>query len=199
MRKGHVRLAKRLDEVGFSDIVVVRNRVMELRGEGKTIHAFHGGEPFFDTPDPVKFGMVRALVENRTKYAASSGLAPLREALAEKLKSKNGIAAEASNVILTAGGAHAIYVAFQAVLDPGDDVLLFSPYWTPIRDMVTLAGARPLLDSHGGCTAQGNSRNAGAVYDTAHASDLLQHAAESFRHGIHKGGGGRGGGLCQGA
>ena len=155
MRKGHVRLAKRLDEVGFSDIVVVRNRVMELRGEGKTIHAFHGGEPFFDTPDPVKFGMVRALVENRTKYAASSGLAPLREALAEKLKSKNGIAAEASNVILTAGGAHAIYVAFQAVLDPGDDVLLFSPYWTPIRDMVTLAGARPLLIPTAGARRKG--------------------------------------------
>lgn len=155
MRKGQVRLAKRLDEVGFSDIVVVRNRVMELRGEGKTIHAFHGGEPFFDTPDPVKFGMVRALVENRTKYAASSGLAPLREALAEKLKSKNGLQVEAKNVILTAGGAHAIYSAFQTVLDPGDDVLLFSPFWTPIRDMVTMAGARPMLVPTDGARRKG--------------------------------------------
>lgn len=145
MRAGTIRLAKRLDEVGFSEIVVVRNRVMELRAQGKTIHAFHGGEPFFDTPDAVKYGMVRALVENRTKYAASSGIAPLREALALKLRRKNGIDAKAENVILTAGGAHALYVAFQVVLDPGDDILLFSPYWTPIRDMVTMAQARPLL------------------------------------------------------
>ena len=140
-----IRLAKRLDEVGFSEIVVVRNKVMEMRAQGKTVHAFHGGEPFFDTPDAVKYGMVRALVENRTKYAASSGIAPLREALALKLKRKNGIDAQAENVILTTGGAHALYVAFQAVLDPGDDILLFSPYWTPIRDMVTMAQARPLL------------------------------------------------------
>jgi len=155
MRKGQLRLAKRLDEVGFSDIVVVRNRVMELRAEGKAIHAFHGGEPFFDTPDPVKFGMVRALVENRTRYAPSSGLAPLREALAEKLKSKNGLEVEAANVILTAGGAHGIYAAFQAVLDPGDDVLLFSPFWTPIRDMVTMAGARPMLVPTAGARRKG--------------------------------------------
>jgi aspartate/methionine/tyrosine aminotransferase len=145
MRKGSIRLAKRLDEVGFSDIVVVRNRVMELRAEGRRIHAFHGGEPFFNTPDPVKYAMVNALVENRTKYAASSGLAPLREELAKKLNARNGIAAKAENVILTNGGAHALYVAFQAALDPGDDVLLFSPFWTPIRDMVTMAQARPLL------------------------------------------------------
>jgi aspartate/methionine/tyrosine aminotransferase len=155
MRKGPLRLAKRLDEVGFSDIVVVRNRVMELRGEGKSIHAFHGGEPFFDTPDPVKFGMVRAVVENRTRYAASSGLAPLREALAEKLKKKNGLPVEAANVILTSGGAHAIYSAFQVVLDPGDDVLLFSPFWTPIRDMVTMTGARPMLVPTDGARRKG--------------------------------------------
>lgn len=155
MRKGPIRLAKRLDEVGFSDIVVVRNRVMELRAQGKNIHAFHAGEPFFETPDPVKYGMVRALVENCTKYAPSSGVAPLREALAAKLKTKNSIEARAENVILTAGAAHALYVAFQCVLDPGDDVLLFSPYWTPIRDMVTMAQARPLLVPTAGARRKG--------------------------------------------
>ncbi|HVJ09689.1 MAG TPA: aminotransferase class I/II-fold pyridoxal phosphate-dependent enzyme [Acidisarcina sp.] len=145
MPKEPIRLAKRLDEVGFSEIVVVRNKVMELREQGKTVHAFHGGEPFFETPELVKYGMVRALVENRTRYAPSSGVAPLREALALKLRSRNGMDVQAENVILTTGGAHALYIAFQAVLDPGDDVLVFSPFWTPIRDMVTLAQARALL------------------------------------------------------
>jgi aspartate aminotransferase len=137
--------AKRLDEVGFSDIVQIRNKVLELRAAGKPVHAFHGGEPFFETPDAVKYASLRALVENRTRYAPSSGIDPLRAAIVRKLKTKNHIEAGVEEVIVTVGGAHALYVAFQAVIDPGDDVLLFAPYWTPIRDMVTLAQGRPVM------------------------------------------------------
>jgi aspartate/methionine/tyrosine aminotransferase len=144
-KKSSLQLAKRLDEVGFSDIVQIRNKVLELRATGQTVHSFHGGEPFFDTPETVKYAMMKALVENKTRYASSSGIDPLREAIAHKLRSKNHINAKAEDVIVTAGGAHALFVAFQAVLNPGDDVLLFSPYWTPIRDMVTGAEARALL------------------------------------------------------
>jgi aspartate aminotransferase len=140
-----IQLAKRLDEVGFSDIVQIRNKVIELRAAGKPVHAFHGGEPFFETPDSVKYASLRALVENRTKYAPSSGIDFLRAAIARKLQTKNHIDATVDDVIVTVGGAHALYVAFQAVLDPGDDVLLFAPYWTPIRDMITLAQARPVM------------------------------------------------------
>lgn len=143
--RSRLRVAKRLDEVGFSDIVTVRNRVMELRAAGETVHGFHGGEPYFETPDAVKYAITRALVENKTRYAPSSGIEPLRAALAQKLTSKNGIASGIDDVLVTGGGAHALYVAFQAVLDPGDDVLLFSPFWTPIREMINGAQARPLL------------------------------------------------------
>jgi aspartate aminotransferase len=153
--KSKLKLAKRLDEVGFSDIVSVRNKVLELREAGQTVHAFHGGEPFFETPDPVKYAMTRALVENKTRYAPSSGIEPLRKALAEKLSAKNHIPAEAEDVLVTAGGAHALYVAFQAVLDPGDDVLLFSPFWTPIREMINGAQARPLLVPTAGARRHG--------------------------------------------
>ncbi len=140
-----IRLAGRLDEVGFSDIVQIRNKVMELRAAGKPVHAFHGGEPFFETPEPVKYALMRALIENKTRYAPSSGIEPLRAAISEKLKTKNHIDAGIEDVIVTSGGAHALYAAFQAVLDAGDDMLLFSPYWTPIRDMVTMAQARPVM------------------------------------------------------
>ena len=140
-----LRLAKRLDEVGFSDIVQVRNKVMDLRAAGQAVHAFHGGEPFSETPDAIKYAMLRALVEGKTRYAPSSGIQSLREALARKLQAKNRIDAGVEDVIVTSGGAHALYVAFQAVLDPGDDVLLFSPYWTPIREMIIGAQARSLL------------------------------------------------------
>lgn len=144
-KRSAMRIAKRLDEVGFSDIVQIRNKVLDLRAAGQIVHAFHGGEPFFDTPEPVKYALMKALVENKTRYAPSSGIEPLRAALAKKLREKNHIDAQMEDVIVTAGGAHALFVAFQAVLDPGDDMLLFSPYWTPIRDMVTGAEARALL------------------------------------------------------
>jgi len=140
-----IRVAQRLEEVGFSDIVQIRNKVMGLRAAGQPVHAFHGGEPFFETPDVIKYATVRALVENRTRYAPSSGIDPLRAAIASKLQTKNHVDASVDDVIVTVGGAHALYAAFQTVLDPGDDMLLFSPYWTPIRDMVTMAQARPVM------------------------------------------------------
>ena len=140
-----MRVSKRLDEVGFSDIVLVRNKVMELRAAGQKVHAFHGGEPFFETPTRVKYALISAVVDNKTRYAPSSGIEPLRHAIAAKLKERNGLDVSADHVIVTAGGAHALYVAFQVVLDPGDDVLLFSPYWTPIREMITSCQARALL------------------------------------------------------
>ena len=143
-RESALRVAKRLDEVGFSDIVVIRNKVMELRAAGQTVHAFHGGEPFFETPDAIKQALYAATEENKTRYAPSSGIAPLREALVDKLRERNGIQATADEVLITVGGAHALYCAFQAVLDPGSECLLFSPYWTPIADMIRGAEARPI-------------------------------------------------------
>ena len=140
-----IRLAKRLDEVGFSDIVQIRNKVMALRAAGEKVHMLHGGEPYFETPEPIKYAAIQALVENQTHYAPSSGILPLREVLAKKLTEKNNIPTTPDQVIATVGGSQALYGAFQSVLDPGDDALVFSPYWTPIADLIRGAQARPLL------------------------------------------------------
>lgn len=142
--KTGIRVAKRLDEVGFSDIVQIRNKVMGMRAEGLQVHALHGGEPYFETPSDIKYAAIQALVENQTHYAPSSGIMPLRKALVEKLAAKNNIHVTADEVIATVGGSQALYGGFQSVLDPGDDALVFSPYWTPIADLITGAEARPL-------------------------------------------------------
>ena len=144
-RLSGIRLARRLDEVGFSDIVQIRNKVMAMRAEGLQVHSLHGGEPFFETPDDIKFAAVRALVDNQTHYSPSSGLLPLRKRMVEKLARKNAIHVSPDEVIVTVGGSQGLYAAFQSVLDPGDDALVFSPYWTPIGDLVTGTQARPLL------------------------------------------------------
>jgi len=140
-----IRLSRRMDEVGFSDIVQIRNKVMAMRNEGHKVFSLHGGEPFFETPDDIKFAAVRALVDNQTHYAPSSGLPQLRQALVTKLAAKNRIDATTDEVITTVGGSQGLYAAFQIVLDAGDDALVFSPYWTPIGDLVTGAQGRPLL------------------------------------------------------
>ena len=67
------RLASRLDEIGFSDIVNIRNRIMKLRASGATVYQFEGGEPYMNTPDFIKKAMLRAVEENKTRYAPSSG------------------------------------------------------------------------------------------------------------------------------
>jgi aspartate aminotransferase len=130
------RLARRLEAVGFSDIVKIRNKVMELRAQGAAVYQFEGGEPFLNTPEPIKEAMARALAENRTRYAPSSGIGELRAAAAEKLRERNRIPARDEDVIVLNGGMQGLFGAFQSVIDPGDEVLVFSPFWTPIRDLI---------------------------------------------------------------
>jgi aspartate aminotransferase len=139
------RLASRLEEVGFSDIVKIRNRVMQLRAQGATVYQFEGGEPFMTTPDFIKDAMKRALDENKTRYAPSSGIAELRSAIAEKVRTRNRIPAQESDVIVSNGGMQGLFGAFQSTIDPGDEVLLFSPYWTPIKDLVAHCQGRSVF------------------------------------------------------
>lgn len=132
-----LRLAARLDGVGFSDIVNVRNRIMELRASGQTVYQFEGGEPNVFTPDYVKEAMTRALAENKTRYAPSSGIPELRAAIADKLREKNRITAREEDVLILNGGMQGLFGAFQSTINPGDEVLVFSPYWTPIKDLIS--------------------------------------------------------------
>jgi aspartate aminotransferase len=129
------RLATRLDNVGFSDIVVIRNKVMELQAAGAQVFQFQGGEPFVNTPDHIKEAMWRAVQENKTRYAPSSGIMELRKALAAKVNEQNGIPAQAADIIVLNGGMQGLFGAFQSVIDPGDEVLVFSPVWTPVKDL----------------------------------------------------------------
>jgi aspartate aminotransferase len=140
-----LRLATRLEQVGFSDIVKLRNRIMELRSQGATVYQFEGGEPFMPTPAPIKAAMKRALDQDQTRYAPSSGIPELREAIAEKLRTRNRIPAESKDVIVVNGGMQALFGAFQSIVNPGDEVLVFSPYWTPIKDLVSHCQGRTVF------------------------------------------------------
>jgi aspartate aminotransferase len=139
------RLAARFDDVGFSDIVNIRNRVMKLRAQGETVFQFEGGEPYRPTPDYIKDAIRSALENNQTRYAPSSGIPELRRAIAGKLQERNRIGLSDENVIVVNGGMQGLFGAFQSVVDPGDEVLIFSPYWTPIKDLVAHCNGRLVL------------------------------------------------------
>jgi aspartate aminotransferase len=128
--------ARRFESVGFSEIVKVRNRVMELLASGRKVWRFEGGEPWMNTPEPVKDAMGAALSKNHTRYAPSSGIPELRRASLEKVRSKNGLVCDDEAPVVVNGGMQGLFAAFSTLVDPGDEVLLFSPYWTPIVDLV---------------------------------------------------------------
>jgi aspartate aminotransferase len=136
--------AARTSLLGFSDIVKIRNRVIALTQSGVDVLRLEGGEPFMPTPGFIKTAMKQAIDDNQTRYAPSSGIAPLLAAIAWKLKAKNKLPVAESNVIVTSGGLHGLFCAFQATVNPGDEVIFFSPYWTPIKDLVTFSGGVPV-------------------------------------------------------
>jgi len=135
-----LNVAQRSTLLGFSDIVRIRNRVLEMRASGQRVLQLEGGEPFMPTPDFVKEAMKAALDANQTRYAASSGVPQLLDALRDKLARKNRIEVTTNDVIVTSGGAHGLFCAFSASVNPGDEVMFFAPYWTPIKDQVSYAG-----------------------------------------------------------
>jgi aspartate aminotransferase len=166
------RLAARFDEVGFSDIVNMRNRVMELRAQGASVYQFEGGEPFRPTPDYIKDAMVAALKDNKTRYAPSSGIPELRQAITDKLRTRNNIPANVENVLVVIGGMQGLFAGFQSVVNPGDEVLVFSPFWTPIKDLLAHSGGRIVLvptqearaDGFAATLARYASTNTRAIY-----------------------------------
>jgi aspartate aminotransferase len=147
--------SRRFDRVGFSEIVKVRNRVMALLAAGQKVHRFEGGEPYMTTPETIKRAMEDALARNQTRYAPSSGIPELRRAILEKVRRRNGIPADDESSIVVNGGMHGLFAAFATLLDPGDEVLMLSPYWTPIVDVITWNGGVPVLVPTGRARASG--------------------------------------------
>ncbi|HEY1433839.1 MAG TPA: aminotransferase class I/II-fold pyridoxal phosphate-dependent enzyme [Thermoanaerobaculia bacterium] len=139
------KTARRFDGVGFSEIVRVRNRVMDLLASGQKVWRFEGGEPWMNTPEAVKAAMGDALQCNQTRYAPSSGIPELRKAILAKARERNGIPADEESPVVVNGGMQGLFAAFAALLDPGDEVLMFSPYWTPIVDLIAYHEAKAVL------------------------------------------------------
>ncbi len=116
-----------------------------LRAEGKNICSLSAGEPDFDTPEFIVDATLKALKDGKTRYGPAAGDPELREAIAQKQSNINKVPTKAENVLVTNGGKQAIYNLFQVVLNPGDEVLIPSPYWLSYPEITLLAGAKPIM------------------------------------------------------
>ncbi|WP_287417205.1 pyridoxal phosphate-dependent aminotransferase [Oceanithermus sp.] len=139
------RLSKRAQALKPSSTVAMNARALELRRQGVDVIALTAGEPDFDTPQHVKDAACRALAEGKTKYTPPAGIPELREALARKFERENGLAYAPDQITVGAGGKGVLYNLFQAILDPGDEVILLAPFWVSYSAQVELAGGVPVV------------------------------------------------------
>ena len=140
-----MKISKRAQDVPASATIAVTSRAQELKSQGVDVVGFGAGAPDFDTPDYIKEAAIEALKAGMTKYTAASGIIELRKAIAKKLQEENGLQYAPEQVIVNIGGKHSVYEAMQAVLDPGDEVILPTPYWVTYPETVKLAGAVPKI------------------------------------------------------
>lgn len=133
----------RIKQVGASVTLAVSARAKQMKDAGEDVVAFAAGEPDFDTPAFIKEAAKAALDAGDTKYNARGG-AKIKQAIADKLARENNVAVAPNQVLCTFGGKHALYLATQVVINPGDKVLLPAPYWVSYPEMIKLAGGIPV-------------------------------------------------------
>ena len=129
-----------------SPTLAVDAKAKELKAAGLDVCGFGAGEPDFDTPDFIKEACIEALNAGKTKYAPAAGIPALREALADKYRNDNGVAGVTSQqIVVSPGGKYSCMLAIQAVVSPGDEVIIPAPYWVSYPEMVKLAGGTPKM------------------------------------------------------
>lgn len=142
------RVSRRISAIAESATLAVDARAKALKASGENVVGFGAGEPDFATPDHIVEAAVAACRDPANhNYTPTAGLPELREAIATKTKRDSGYECAASQVLVTNGGKHAVYNAFQALLDPGDEVIVPAPYWTSYPEVIKVAGGETVAIS----------------------------------------------------
>lgn len=139
------RISERIGAIAESATLKVDAKAKQLKAEGRPVISYAAGEPDFPTPEHIVEAAVAAARDPKNhRYTPAAGLPELREAIAEKTLRDSKLAVEPSQVIVTNGGKQAVYQSFATLLDPGDEVLLPTPYWTTYPEAIKLAGGVPV-------------------------------------------------------
>src|SRR5215831_9350004 len=140
-----IQLADRVNRISVSPTMAVMAAAEQLKAKGVDVADFGAGEPDFPTPEHIKRAAIKALEENRTKYTATPGIAPLRQAICDWHAAQLGSSYQPSECIVNVGGKHAIFNAICSLVNGGDEVVIPAPYWVSYPDIVKYAGGKPVI------------------------------------------------------
>jgi len=140
-----VQLTNSINRIQVSATAAVINAAEQLKAKGVDIADFGPGEPDFPTPDHIKKAAIKAIEENRTKYTATGGIMPLREAITAWHKRELRSDYTAKECVVTVGGKHSIFNAISVLIQNGDEVILPAPYWVSFPDIIKYAGGTPVI------------------------------------------------------
>ena len=138
-------IAERTKLIKPSVTLAIAAKAGKLRSEGIDVVNFSAGEPDFDTPEHIKAAAVEALRKGMTKYTDVKGIEPLRAAIVHKYEREHGLSYRKEDVLVSCGAKHSVYNVLQAIVNPGDEILIPAPYWVSYSDMALLAGGVPKL------------------------------------------------------
>jgi len=140
-----VKVSARLGTIAPSATMAIDARQKAMRRSGLPVISFGAGEPDFPTPEPIAQAGVSAIDSGYTKYTAVNGIPELREAIAARLVSDVGLHYAPEQITVTNGAKEAAYLALQALVNPGDEVIIPGPYWVSYEAQVLLAGGKPVV------------------------------------------------------
>jgi len=135
-------IAERISSISVSSTMKVSADAEKLRAQGEDVVDFGAGEPDFPTPDNIKQAAIRALEQNFTKYTAAAGTLELKTAICDRHTKDFGTSYSPAECIVTVGGKHVIFNLTQALINPGDEVVIPVPYWVTYKDVVNYAGGK---------------------------------------------------------
>ncbi|MDF1608662.1 pyridoxal phosphate-dependent aminotransferase [Hoeflea sp. YIM 152468] len=137
--------ASRIARIGVSKIVQIGSRAAAMKRDGAPVIVLGAGEPDFDTPDNIKIAAKAAIDRGETKYTPLDGTAALKQAIADKFGNQNGVTYAIDEITVATGAKQILFNAFMASLNPGDEVIIPTPYWTSYSDIVEICGGIPVL------------------------------------------------------
>jgi len=141
----NIALSRKAQNVLPSITLAIDAKAKQMKADGINVISFGVGEPDFTTPQNIKDAAIEAIRKGFTTYTPASGLPQLKQAICAKLKTENKLEYKPENIVVSNGAKHSLYNIFQAICNPGDEVIIPVPYWVSYPDMVKMADANPVF------------------------------------------------------
>ena len=176
-----MQLTDRINRIQISPTAAVIAEAEKLKSRGVDVADFGPGEPDFPTPDHIKKAAIKAIDENKTKYTATAGIMPLREAICAWHKRELGSTYEAKECVVNVGGKHSIFNLVSLLIQNGDEVIIPAPYWVSYPDIVKYAGGTPVFVQARPRRLQRQSRGHRKSHHSENAHGFCEFAQQSLR------------------